>query len=55
MAITVVVKSTIIDNVSSIDTAIATLLNAAITITAVYSVTIVPISNTQSRVIMVYS
>ena len=53
MGLTLVVKSTIIDNSVTTDIAIAAVLNG-VTTTHVYSVTIVPISNTESRVIMVY-
>jgi hypothetical protein len=53
MALTLVVKSLVIDNNVTTDTAIASVLNGVVT-THIYSVTIVPISNTQSRVIMVY-
>jgi hypothetical protein len=51
--LTLVVKSTVIDNNVTTDTAIAAVLNAVST-THIYSVTIVPISNTTSRLILVY-
>ena len=54
MALTLVVKSYIIDNVSTADATIATAINTGPTYTHVYGVGIVPLSNTQSRVIVVY-
>lgn len=53
MALTLVVESLVIDNVSTADATIAAALNG-VTTTHIYSVTIVPISNSTSRVIMVY-
>ena len=53
MVLTLAVKSTVIDNNVTTDTAIAAVLNGVST-THIYSVTIVPISNTQSRVVMVW-
>lgn len=46
------VKSFIIDNVSSVDSAIAAGINITST---VFSVSVIPISNTQSRVIVIYN
>jgi hypothetical protein len=64
MALTLLVKSMIIENSGAVigtayatlaasDTAIAAVLNGVVT-SHIYSVTIVPISNTLSRIIMVY-
>jgi len=53
MALTLVCKSLIIDNNTTLDATIAAALNAVAT-THVYSVTIIPISNSKCRVIMVY-
>jgi len=53
MALTLVCKSTVIDNNVTTDVAIAAILNG-VTTTHVYAVSIVPISNTSSRLIMVY-
>jgi len=53
MALTLAIVSKYIDNNVTADSAIATALNA-VTVTHVYSVSIVPISNTTSRLVMVY-
>lgn len=53
VGLTVSVESTIIDNVTTTDVAIAAVLNG-VTTAHIYGVFCVPISNTQSRVIMVY-
>jgi len=51
MGLTLVCKSLVIDNNVTLDATIAAALNA-VTTTHVYGVSVVPISNTQSRVIM---
>jgi len=55
MAITVSIKSMIVDNNVTTDAAIATALNLGTVFTSIYGVTVVPISNTQSRIIIVYA
>lgn len=55
MAITIAVRSFIMDSVSATDTDIATALNADTTYTTIYGVSIVPISNVKSRIVVVYA
>ncbi len=54
MTVTLVVKSTVIDNVSDTDSAIAALLNA-VTYTSIYGAFCIPISNTRSRIMVLYA
>ena len=55
MAITLVVKTFIIDNETTTDAQIATGLNASVTYTTIYGFTCIPISNTQSRLTVIYA
>jgi len=53
--VTIVVKSTVVNIVGDTDLAIAAALNSGATYTNVYSATVMPISNTQAKIIIVYS
>ena len=53
MAVTALCKSVIIDNISATDDDIEDLLDG-VTVTHIYGVSVIPISNTQSRVIAFY-
>ena len=55
MAITLVVKTAVIDTKADIDTAIATALNSGITYTSIYGISVIPISNTQAKIIIIYA
>ena len=55
MAITLLVKTAIIDNNADTSTAIAAALNASATYTTIYGFACIPISNTQSRLIVIYA
>lgn len=54
MSKTLVVKTTVIDSITATDAAIATALNDSVTYTNIYGVSVVPISNTKAKIIVVY-
>ena len=52
--VTLVAKTTVIDSITATDAEIATALNAGATYTNVYDISVIPISNTQCRIIVIY-
>jgi hypothetical protein len=55
MAITLSAKTVIVDGIVDTDATIATALGDGVTYTSIYGFTAIPISNTKTKIIIIYA